>query len=397
MKDTKQKTILLCVAGMTPQIITETLWALTQDEGVRREPIDEIRVITTLAGRDRIKKELLDPQHGQFYAFCRDYNLDPARIRFDESMITLLRSEDERTLEDIRTPGDNTQAANQIAGIVRKLTEDPQTRLHASVAGGRKTMSVYLAVAMHLFGRTQDTLSHVLVSEDFESHPDFYYIPPRPRFLTIKDRAGTTTRKISTKDARIHLAEIPFIRLRGVLTEGFLDGGHPYSTLVAQAQENLDLLESGNELQINLRKREVRVAGRATKLPKGEFFFYALFAHLRRAGRGIEGLVSVEETTYEDLDAVFRLITAAQEVELGIEECTSFPGYGFLGKIAERFVKRHPNDISDLRDILQYTRSKINRKLEDIGLPARYLIDSTRERGAVRYGLKVSPERIKLS
>jgi CRISPR-associated protein (TIGR02584 family) len=397
MKNAKQKTVLLCVAGMTPQIITETLWALTQDPHARRERIDEIRVITTLAGRDRIKKELLDRQHGQFYAFCRDYNLDPARIKFDESMITLLRSEDERTLEDIRTPDDNTQAANQIVGIVRKLTEDPHTRLHASVAGGRKTMSVYLAVAMHLFGRTQDRLSHVLVSEEFESHQDFYYIPPRPRTLSIKDRSGNIVRKVSTKDARIHLAEIPFIRLRGVLTEGFLDGGHPYSTLVAQAQENLDLLESGNDLQINLRKCVVRVAGRMTKLPRGEFFFYLLFAHLRRTGRGIDGMVSVEEINRSDMDAVFRLITEAQEVELGIEECTSVPGYGFLEKIADRFVNRHPNDISDLREIFQYRRSKINRKLESIGLPDRYLVGSTRERGAVRYGLKVSPERIKLA
>ena len=43
-----KKQILLCAAGMTPQIVTETLWALTQERGER---IDEIRVMTTLAGK----------------------------------------------------------------------------------------------------------------------------------------------------------------------------------------------------------------------------------------------------------------------------------------------------------------------------------------------------------
>jgi len=80
-----EKHILLCVAGMTPQIITETLYALTQERGER---IDEIRVITTLDGRDKImhgkgvpEESLLDPSAGQFYNFCRDFQIDPRSIK----------------------------------------------------------------------------------------------------------------------------------------------------------------------------------------------------------------------------------------------------------------------------------------------------------------------------
>ena len=100
--------ILLCVAGLTPQIITETLYALTQQRGER---VDEIRVITTLGGRDRIRQALLDLQHGKFFTFCRDYHIDPASITFDETTITLLRSPDGRMLPDIRSVDDNTFAA----------------------------------------------------------------------------------------------------------------------------------------------------------------------------------------------------------------------------------------------------------------------------------------------
>src|SRR5689334_15277568 len=129
--------ILLCVAGLTPQIILETLYALTQD---RHEHVDEIRVITTLEGRNRLRDTLLDKQHGQLAQFCRDYAIDINSITFDETTITLLRTPDGRTLKDIRTEEENNYAADQICEIVRELTSDKTIRLHASAAGGRKTM-----------------------------------------------------------------------------------------------------------------------------------------------------------------------------------------------------------------------------------------------------------------
>src|SRR6516164_8801024 len=58
--------------------------------------------------------------------------------------ITLLRSPDGRMLPDIRSVEDNTFAANQICEIVRELSLTSHTSLHASAAGGRKTMSIYL-------------------------------------------------------------------------------------------------------------------------------------------------------------------------------------------------------------------------------------------------------------
>src|SRR5262249_27495845 len=161
------------------------------------ERVDEIRVLTTLGGRDKImsgvaggrgrpEESLLHPQAGQFFNFCRDYQITPTAIKFDETSITLLRTPDGRSLADIRTPEENEYAGDQICKIVCELGKDPNVRLHASAAGGRKTMSIYLTAAMQLFGRAQDTLSHVLVNEEFETHPDFFYIPPTPRLLQTR-------------------------------------------------------------------------------------------------------------------------------------------------------------------------------------------------------------------
>jgi CRISPR-associated protein (TIGR02584 family) len=68
--------IFVAVSGLTPQVITETLYYLTQ----KRDPpvaIAEIHVLTTQLGRQRILTDLLSPDDGRFCAFCREYDLHP--------------------------------------------------------------------------------------------------------------------------------------------------------------------------------------------------------------------------------------------------------------------------------------------------------------------------------
>jgi CRISPR-associated protein (TIGR02584 family) len=383
--------ILLCVTGLTPQIITETLYALIQQ---RRERVDEIRVITTLSGRDKIRTALLDPQHGQFYAFCRDYQLDPASITFNEAMITLLRTPDSRMLEDIRIIEDNSAAANQICEIVHALTHDPGTRLHASAAGGRKTMSIYLTAAMQLFGRLQDRLSHVLVHEPFEMHADFFYIPPTPRILDLKDRQGNTIGQISTAQATIDLADIPFIRLRGVMSDWLRHSGSSYGAMVQRAQDDLDLLEASHRLRINLPQKTVAVANRRIKLTEREFFLYALLACLRQQERGEAGYVTLDEITSDDLDLIFRRITAARGDERGLDDAVLVARFGFLDKLAARVDSSDAGVRQDLRKTFEQAMSRIKKKCEDAGLPDSYQLTTRGERRALRYGLEVTPERI---
>lgn len=160
-----------------------------------------------LNGRDRILRSLLDPHKGKFIEFCRDYRIGPGIIKFDESTISLLHTPDGRMLNDITSIEENEYAANQVNEIIKTLTTDSTTRIHASAAGGRKTLGLHLLNAMQLYGRPQDRLSHILVSEELETHPEFFYIPPMPRELKTRDG-----RTVSTSTARIHLVDIPFRR-----------------------------------------------------------------------------------------------------------------------------------------------------------------------------------------
>jgi len=204
------KNILLSAIGMNPQVLTEALYYYYK----KWDPpivFDEIWVITTTKGKKGVIDELLDKENGRFHRFCKDYDIQKAP-RFDESTIIVLKDRDGAELEDVRTIQDGKSLAQDVYRTVAKLTDDLQTTLFCSIAGGRKTMGVYLSLAMQLYGRPQDSLCHVLVDEKYEKCPDFFY--PTPDNFTVHRRGeGAPLNAADAKD-QIDLAIIPFIRLR---------------------------------------------------------------------------------------------------------------------------------------------------------------------------------------
>jgi CRISPR-associated protein (TIGR02584 family) len=225
--------VLLAVTGLSPQVVTETLYALTQ----RREPAfvpTEVHLITTATGAREAKLNLLARKTGWFHRLRNDYRLP--KIAFDEDRIRVLDDGNGRALDDIRTPADNERAADFITSVVRELTADAAAALHVSIAGGRKTMGYYLGYALSLYGRAQDVLSHVLVSEPFESNREFFY--PTPYEHPIRVRRGEREQTFDCREARVDLAEIPFVRLRDGLPERLRSGNTSFSRVVATANRS---------------------------------------------------------------------------------------------------------------------------------------------------------------
>ncbi|MER2527624.1 MAG: CRISPR-associated ring nuclease Csm6 [Candidatus Competibacter denitrificans] len=225
--------ILLCVAGLSPQIVTETLHALTVPGEPRFVPT-EIHLLTTAEGAERARLTLLSEEPGWFHRLRRDYGLPDIDFRLDH--IHILHAADGRPLVDIREVADNEAIADAITNTVRELTADPDSAVHASIAGGRKTMGFYLGYALSLFGRPQDRLSHVLVSSPFESNPNFFYPAPVSRVIFA---TGPDQRPLDASSATVMLADIPFVRLRDGLHESLLQAGVSFSEVVRQAQRNL--------------------------------------------------------------------------------------------------------------------------------------------------------------
>lgn len=383
-----QRNILLCVAGLTPQIITETLYALTQQRGER---VDEIRVITTLPGQDKLLKSLLDPQEGKFFAFCRDYGIDPKSIRFDRTSISAVQTSDGKTLDDIRLNEENNRTADRICEIVRELAKDDNARIHASAAGGRKTMGIFLANAMQLFGRRQDALSHVLVNEPFENHPEFYYPTPESQLLNYKTREGEI-KQASTAEARIELADIPFVRLRGVLKDWLAELPNSYGEIVERAQTELDLQDAAHDLRLNCSRKKVALLNHRASLSEREFFVYLHFARARKEQLGENGFFSVAELSYDSLNQTFQALSRACGKERDIED------HGFLFKetaLSKIITLVKKGDFYKLQEeVLNEVFSRIKNKLSRAGLPERCAIVPSGKYGAKKYGLNIAPERI---
>lgn len=268
--------VLLAVSGLTPQIVTETIYALAADEHTPFVPT-EVHLITSAEGAHRAELSLLSDDLGWFHKLCADYHLPG--VRFDRSHIHVMRDAHGQPMNDIRSPSDNQAAADFITAQVRAITADPSCALHASIAGGRKTMGFYLGYALSLYGRPQDRLSHVLVSEPFESSYDFFYPTPYSRVLQTRDG-----QLADTALAQVTLADIPFVSLRHGLPTALLAGQASFNDAVAAVRAAL----APAQLVLDLPHQRILAAGREVALPPAELALMAVFA--RRTLQGHEPL-----------------------------------------------------------------------------------------------------------
>ena len=344
-----KRNILLCVAGLTPQIITETLYVLAVKEEIR---IDEIQVITSTLGKKIVKERLFDS--GKWQEFCNDYPTETEDLQFDLECLEILKDAKGQELPDIRSTEENELAANQICEVVKKLSEQKDTVIYASVAGGRKTMGNYLAFAMSLFARTDDKLSHVLVDEKFEriGKPplNFYYEPPIPRqVFDIKENPEfldeAKTKPLMTDMANTTLADIPFVRLREIGVSLLEEKhGESYKQIVDKIQAELKSRESANyELRIDLKGNLVKVVetnsnmSLQVKLSLRQIFAFSVFAYYRKKNLGKIGL---NEIGKEQLDAVRNKICHTRGQQIGDEEFSLFSRSDFIEKLYFESAKK---------------------------------------------------------
>lgn len=358
--------ILLAVTGLSPQVVTETLYALAVQARPAWVP-EAVHLITTGDGAEQARLNLLAEQSGWFHRLRRDYGLPD--MDFDAGHIHPIRDAAGRILADIRTPEDNEAAADFITEKVRQLTLDPAAAVHASIAGGRKTMGFYLGYALSLYGRPQDRLSHVLVSAPFEGHPQFYY--PTPAETILQVHQGGKSRALDAREARVTLASIPFVRLRQGQPRHLLEGTARFSDSVAAAQRAQD----PPRLRLDLARGQAELGGQPVVLPPADLAFYALLARRAQAGQ--------TPVRYTDPDL----------------------GAAYLAEYA-RLAGRHSAQIEraearladpDLKSWFDERMSKTKRALLGALDPAAagpYLIQSYGQRPRTRYGLALAPEAI---
>lgn len=244
--------ILLSTAGGTAQVITETLYAINKD-GLPWP--DEIRVITTTTGAHKVQKGLLDDGH--LDRLCEELRRN--RPAFDVTKILIIPDANGQPVDDARSLADHEALGDFIMTQVRDITADQQTILHASLAGGRKTMTFYLGYAMSLFGRSQDTLSHVLVSERFENLPEFWYPSPLQGDLKKTTKTGEILEVLKSADAQVTLAQIPFMRLHQDLPKTMREVGKTIKLTDLIQRMNMGNSPESIRLRIDLPKGQLLI------------------------------------------------------------------------------------------------------------------------------------------
>lgn len=284
--------ILLAVTGLTPQIVTETLYALVEGSDAGFVPT-EVHLLTTAIGKDLARTALLHRDGGKFHALLADYP-QIGQPAFDADRIHVIHSTDGSPLSDIRTPEENAAAADVITSLVAELTSDDDASLHVSIAGGRKTMGFYLGYAFSLYARPQDRLSHVLVSQPFESHPEFFYPPATPRRLITRDN-----KHIDTDDAVLTLAEIPVVRLRHGMPKALLQGQAGFNETVSAVQSSF----APPRLKINLTTQRVDCGGKEVRLRPALLAWLAWWASNALTGRPMQHWRDADTTRFLDLYA----------------------------------------------------------------------------------------------
>lgn len=223
------KTVLVAVSGMSPAIITETLWALAGES----PPVvpDEVVIITTTKGERDIQDMLLTAKEdwgGKKVWECLRADIfqrtgQPAKSKGLQLSVKIIDLPDEDTgirqkADDLRTRADHDEAANFIVQTLASYCDVQDIRVIASIAGGRKTMGALLYAAMSLVGRESDRVTHVLVSEPFENCKGFFYSGQPVQALTATP-FGKPPIPVQATDAKVEMADIPFVPLRNKFKE----------------------------------------------------------------------------------------------------------------------------------------------------------------------------------
>nr|WP_282604236.1 CRISPR-associated ring nuclease Csm6 [Vibrio crassostreae] len=256
---------MVAVTGASPQVLTETLFALNHQG---KTMPDEVFVITTANSKLTLEEGLF--QDGHWNKLIQDYQLPD--IKFSSENIWLISDEEGNVLDDAKAEADQVVMADFITQKVEELTRNDDVAIHASIAGGRKTMAFYMGYAMSLYGREQDVLSHVFVDDDFEFVSEFYYPTPYDKYIVGRDKKKV----VNTKDANVTLAEIPFVRMRRQVDESIYNQmqSHSFSKTVSALNS---AHSSEIKVKISTKDKTLDVAGVPVKLTTKALAIYLFF------------------------------------------------------------------------------------------------------------------------
>lgn len=340
------KNILLATIGASPQVLTETLFAIHQSG----KPFpDEVFVITTLSAKPMLMNGLF--RDGHLQALKEEYQLP--EFRFDESHIWLIEDDAGNQVDDAKSIDEQSHMADFITKALLRLTSNPDIVLHTSLAGGRKTMAFYTGYAMSLLGREQDTLSHVFVDDEYEFVRDFWFPTKSAKWVTGKNGQG----EVDVSKAQVTLADIPFVRMRHSIDPSLLAlmENLSFSQTVALLNAGRDQILS---VKINPKAKTLETLGVEIKLTAKELAFYLWLYQKGEEGLLVDRYFDEDPAHSQSFLALFYGLSQDPRV---------FESFGIT---PEDFKEQNLHQLTGMeKSFLQPVCSQLNHKLKKV-LPA---------------------------
>jgi CRISPR-associated protein (TIGR02584 family) len=191
---------LIAPLGLSPGVLTETLWWLVVQEGRRvvgvelwvtdsddggTAALQTLRTAIAEGSWDKLRRAVDAEQLSRLPELSERFRVQAPQARrpISPGLTVFAFARDDRSLSDNRATADAHAVGLQLHGRVRFLREAlPETTgLVGSIAGGRKNFGTALQAAFEFHGRPLDRLVHVLLHPDLERREDArQFVVPDP-------------------------------------------------------------------------------------------------------------------------------------------------------------------------------------------------------------------------
>lgn len=376
---------LLALLGLHPKVLTETLHALCVK---RKTPIQKVVGIASAVAKQKIISALLHPVSGEFFNLCRDYHLEFDALQFSADSVRVASIAGEQIM-DIATSQQTRAYLDLIMATVQELTAREDTTLHAVVAGGRRTMSVYLAMVMQLLARPHDRMYHLFVEPwAAETNSDFYFPTRNSKLMTTYDGFA-----FEAKDVLVDLVEIPFLRLRPRVPAELL-ASPDYQNILDWVQREVDVAPQLLPLSIDAIHHCILIGAIPIPLEPVELAIYWYFAEKsakRKARMAREDYVLYFEKP--KVDGHFSRQASARMKRL-------YETLVQRHEMRERFLKAFNKEgriaLEHLRPHFSNLKRKISAKFPEEDFYRWYVVSALGPRGDTCYGIRLDREFIRL-
>lgn len=371
------KNILLAVTGLSPQVVTETLYALHQSG----RAVNEIHVISTRNGKEKVYSRLIGGSQGYFCRYLDEYGFGKNAVRFGHEHVHVITDENGNELDDILSTYDNERLLSKCLELAFRFTAQHDTAVFFSVAGGRKTMSACLTLAAQLYGRPQDRLYHVLVSPEFESSRDFFYPPRQSVPIELHDMQGQPYLK-ETRFAQVNLINIPFVSIRSQLSNDYLKEPKDPGTLMLSLIKEEEPL-----LTVNLISRKIRYKTIELDMMPSHMALYVLFAmQKKQCAKDADNCCGCH-------DCFLDITTVTGNSDLISKQYQKFCGSRPIEEMSDSGI------VNLTMENYRSLRSKINKRIADTFGPyvsREFQITAIGTRPDTQYGILMDKTRIEV-